>query len=109
MEVNDNNLAALSNYLEQTLSPAPETRKEGISLFQDTSKQPIRTRYLGHVTGYQPIRDQYFQYLTTTTQGRIDGTASYFNTEARPWDGVGYAGIRSYPFSVSESNRYTSL
>eukprot|EP00116_Pleurobrachia_bachei_P016982 sb/3477244/ len=23
-------------------------------------KQPIRTRYLGHVTGYQPIRDQYF-------------------------------------------------
>eukprot|EP00116_Pleurobrachia_bachei_P010365 sb/3470627/ len=23
------------------------------------SKQPIRTRYLGHVTGYQPIRDQY--------------------------------------------------
>eukprot|EP00116_Pleurobrachia_bachei_P018154 sb/3478416/ len=26
----------------------------------DTSKQPNRTRYLGHVTGYQPIRDQYF-------------------------------------------------
>eukprot|EP00116_Pleurobrachia_bachei_P009775 sb/3470037/ len=25
-----------------------------------TSKQPIRTRYLGHVTGYHPIRDQYF-------------------------------------------------
>ena len=24
------------------------------------SKQPIRSRYLGHVTGYQPIRDQYF-------------------------------------------------
>eukprot|EP00116_Pleurobrachia_bachei_P019045 sb/3479307/ len=23
-----------------------------------TSKQPIRTCYLGHVTGYQPIRDQ---------------------------------------------------
>ena len=23
-------------------------------------KQPIRTRYSGHVTGYQPIRDQYF-------------------------------------------------
>ena len=29
----------------------------------DTSKQPIRIRYLGHVTGYQQIRDQYFQYL----------------------------------------------
>eukprot|EP00116_Pleurobrachia_bachei_P016308 sb/3476570/ len=26
----------------------------------DTSKQPIRTCYLGHVTGYHPIRDQYF-------------------------------------------------
>eukprot|EP00116_Pleurobrachia_bachei_P013513 sb/3473775/ len=26
----------------------------------ETSKQPIRTCYLGHVTGYQPIRDQYF-------------------------------------------------
>eukprot|EP00116_Pleurobrachia_bachei_P012878 sb/3473140/ len=29
-----------------------------------TSKQPIRSRYLGHVTGYQPIRDQYFLVLT---------------------------------------------
>eukprot|EP00116_Pleurobrachia_bachei_P007467 sb/3467729/ len=26
----------------------------------ETSKQPIRTRYLGHVIGYQPIRGQYF-------------------------------------------------
>eukprot|EP00116_Pleurobrachia_bachei_P004426 sb/3464688/ len=26
----------------------------------DTSKKLITTRYLGHVTGYQPIRDQYF-------------------------------------------------
>eukprot|EP00116_Pleurobrachia_bachei_P004297 sb/3464559/ len=26
----------------------------------DTSEQPIRIHYLGHVTGYQPIRDQYF-------------------------------------------------
>ena len=24
------------------------------------SKQPIRTRYLDHVTGYQPIRNEYF-------------------------------------------------
>eukprot|EP00116_Pleurobrachia_bachei_P015489 sb/3475751/ len=24
-------------------------------------KQPIRTRYLGHVTGNQPIRNQYFR------------------------------------------------
>eukprot|EP00116_Pleurobrachia_bachei_P016081 sb/3476343/ len=26
----------------------------------ETSKQPIRTSYLGHVTGYQPIMDLYF-------------------------------------------------
>eukprot|EP00116_Pleurobrachia_bachei_P014448 sb/3474710/ len=26
----------------------------------ETSKQSIRTRYLGHMTGYQPIRGQYF-------------------------------------------------
>ena len=26
----------------------------------ESSKQPIRTRYFGHVTSYQPISDQYF-------------------------------------------------
>ena len=26
----------------------------------ESSKQPIRADHLGHVTGYQPIRDQYF-------------------------------------------------
>eukprot|EP00116_Pleurobrachia_bachei_P015113 sb/3475375/ len=29
-----------------------------------TSKQPIRNRYLGHETGYQPIRDQYFVLIS---------------------------------------------
>eukprot|EP00116_Pleurobrachia_bachei_P016310 sb/3476572/ len=29
----------------------------------DTSKPPIRTRHLGHVTGYQPFKDQYFLIL----------------------------------------------
>eukprot|EP00116_Pleurobrachia_bachei_P005283 sb/3465545/ len=33
------------------LKPPPPT---------EPSKEPIRTRYLGHGTGYQPIRDQYF-------------------------------------------------
>eukprot|EP00116_Pleurobrachia_bachei_P014203 sb/3474465/ len=28
------------------------------------SKQPIRTRYLGHVTGYQPIRTRYLGHVT---------------------------------------------
>eukprot|EP00116_Pleurobrachia_bachei_P013322 sb/3473584/ len=27
-----------------------------------SSKQPIRTRHLGHMTGYQPIRDQHFHF-----------------------------------------------
>eukprot|EP00116_Pleurobrachia_bachei_P012805 sb/3473067/ len=26
----------------------------------ESSKQPIKTRYLGHMTGYQAIREQYF-------------------------------------------------
>ena len=33
----------------------------------DISKQPIRTRYLGHVTAYQPIRDHYL--LTRSVLG----------------------------------------
>eukprot|EP00116_Pleurobrachia_bachei_P018651 sb/3478913/ len=32
----------------------------------ESSKQPIRTPYLGHVTGYQPIRDHYFLILGVT-------------------------------------------
>eukprot|EP00116_Pleurobrachia_bachei_P001834 sb/3462096/ len=35
----------------------------------DTTKQPIRTRYLGHVTGYQPIRGQYFLPLSFSRNG----------------------------------------
>eukprot|EP00116_Pleurobrachia_bachei_P009668 sb/3469930/ len=35
--------------------------KHSIQESTDTSKQTIRTRRLGHVTGYQPIKDQYFQ------------------------------------------------
>ena len=41
--------------------PAPLI-EGGSTLLEPTEfrKQPIRTLYLGHVTGYQPIRDQYF-------------------------------------------------
>ena len=38
------------------------TFKHCLHFIQETtgfSKQPIRTRYLGRVTGYQPINDQY--------------------------------------------------
>eukprot|EP00116_Pleurobrachia_bachei_P018580 sb/3478842/ len=34
----------------------------------DTSKQPIRTRDLCHVTGYQPIRDQSFLIVGSLKQ-----------------------------------------
>eukprot|EP00116_Pleurobrachia_bachei_P015310 sb/3475572/ len=34
---------------------------QSIGLTRDRpSKRPIRARYLGHVTGYQPIKDQHF-------------------------------------------------
>eukprot|EP00116_Pleurobrachia_bachei_P007584 sb/3467846/ len=41
-------------------SPATSGHMTSDSEDIETSKQPIRTPYLGHVTGYQPIRDQYF-------------------------------------------------
>ena len=37
-------------------------RKQSLFL-SGVSKQPIRTRYLGHVTGYQPIREAVFWWL----------------------------------------------
>eukprot|EP00116_Pleurobrachia_bachei_P015877 sb/3476139/ len=36
----------------------------------NTSKLPIRTRYLGHVTGYQPIRDVYYSPPKPTESGK---------------------------------------
>eukprot|EP00116_Pleurobrachia_bachei_P004247 sb/3464509/ len=33
----------------------------------ETSKQPIKTRYLCHMTGYQPIRDQFFMTRSVPT------------------------------------------
>ena len=40
-----------------------EFEKSALQFYKEVSKQPIRTRYLGHVTGYPPIRDQYFLIL----------------------------------------------
>ena len=45
------------------------------------SKQPIRTCYLDHVAGYQPIRDQYFLLHTSLLRVIISGwklTVSFF-------------------------------
>eukprot|EP00116_Pleurobrachia_bachei_P013419 sb/3473681/ len=38
----------------------PNTQYTTLLTENRPSKQPIKTRYLGQVTGYQPIRDQYF-------------------------------------------------
>eukprot|EP00116_Pleurobrachia_bachei_P005074 sb/3465336/ len=47
----------------------------------ETSKQPIRTRYLGHVTGYHPIRDQYFlTRVCTIRKSEIDTRILFFIT-----------------------------
>eukprot|EP00116_Pleurobrachia_bachei_P001262 sb/3461524/ len=61
-------LAAQEKVCQSTMggSDSQETVRDSVisnsstSSIIGTSKQPIRTRYLGHVTGYQPIRDQYF-------------------------------------------------
>eukprot|EP00116_Pleurobrachia_bachei_P004838 sb/3465100/ len=42
---------------------------ESMSEPTETSKQPIRTRYLDHVTGYQPIRD--YTHKVQYTQGSV--------------------------------------
>eukprot|EP00116_Pleurobrachia_bachei_P017676 sb/3477938/ len=42
----------------------------------EISKQPIRTRYLDHVTGYQPIKDRYFLIRSVTEEeagGGVEG------------------------------------
>ena len=42
------------------LTRSKETHFSSAQEPTESSKQPIRARYLGHVTSYQPIRDQYF-------------------------------------------------
>eukprot|EP00116_Pleurobrachia_bachei_P012596 sb/3472858/ len=45
-----------------------------------TSKQPIITHYLGHVTGYQPIRDQYFLIQSVPTARNLPIRTCYLVT-----------------------------
>ena len=44
---------------EAKLQQMKDEGKDEYEIKQMVRKQPIRTRYLGHVNGYQPIRDQY--------------------------------------------------
>ena len=47
-----------------------------------SSKQPIRTRYLGHVTGNQPIRDQYFMVRSVPDVNQVCTTLSVYDVSA---------------------------
>eukprot|EP00116_Pleurobrachia_bachei_P016144 sb/3476406/ len=47
---------------------------------QGPVKEPIRTRYLGHVTGHQPIRAQHFQ-LHTYFEGFDDSHSCHGNSK----------------------------
>ena len=48
--------------IEPETDPKKKKKREKLILatVKNKGKQPIRTRYQGHVTGYQPIRDQDF-------------------------------------------------
>ena len=47
----------------------------------ESSKQPIRAGHLGHVTGYQPISDQYF--LVRSVPGGCSGSEVLENQQAK--------------------------
>eukprot|EP00116_Pleurobrachia_bachei_P004678 sb/3464940/ len=63
--------AGMSDSSKNTFSAAqssdPDTELSCYGKLQ--SKQPIRTRYLGHVTDYQPIRGQYFLSVCAANPG----------------------------------------
>ena len=47
----------------------------------ESSKQPIRLRYLGHMTGHQPIRDQYFNIRSVPGRTQTQGTVVCCRTD----------------------------
>ena len=70
----DTHLAVRSTGCLLDIQDSVLTKKTGTSQeLTESNKPPIRTRYLGHVTGYQPIRHQYFlirsQTKPTSRQG----------------------------------------
>eukprot|EP00116_Pleurobrachia_bachei_P010565 sb/3470827/ len=60
---------------------------------RETSKQPIRTRYLGHVTGYQPMRDKYYYFMSRVKMlSHLHGVgrnkSTYHSIESLNWDNL---------------------
>eukprot|EP00116_Pleurobrachia_bachei_P003634 sb/3463896/ len=65
--------------VELDMSMAPGSGK-----LTETSRQPIRTHYLGHMTGYQPIRDQNFLIRSvpdTQLRNTLQFTITYKGTK----------------------------
>ena len=54
----------------------------------EVSKQPIRTRYLGHVTGYQPIRDQCFLIRVLLQKCQCDSGLGLMSQLLISWIGL---------------------
>ena len=63
------------------------------------SKQPIRVCYLGHVTGNQPVRDQYF--LIRSVAG-----AGHYRLREREWQNIEATFSKSIQtvFALTENN-----
>eukprot|EP00116_Pleurobrachia_bachei_P000851 sb/3461113/ len=63
------------------------------------SKQPIRTLYLGHVTGYQPIGDQYFLISDSSGHHGREPLMGTLRTRGPP----------TYQYLTTSEGRYLSL
>eukprot|EP00116_Pleurobrachia_bachei_P005403 sb/3465665/ len=70
------------NAVGQCALPPPNFVEKPTHARPIIGKQPIRTRYLGHPTGYQPIRDQYF--LARSPHHRCQGAAGILWISAHP-------------------------
>eukprot|EP00116_Pleurobrachia_bachei_P002435 sb/3462697/ len=80
----------------------PPTRSVCKSGTDQISKQPIRTRYLGHVVGYQPIRDQYFLIRS--------GSYKIVNVCEKSYDSTMFGdNITSYPTPSNSVARLSHL
>eukprot|EP00116_Pleurobrachia_bachei_P016229 sb/3476491/ len=69
----------------------------------ETSQQPIRTRYLGHVTGNQPIRHQYFLFLHSRKAFIAPFTMQLAQKTALSETGRSYSHLETFTYSSIKS------
>eukprot|EP00116_Pleurobrachia_bachei_P004110 sb/3464372/ len=70
----------------------------------ETNKKPIKTRYLGYMTGYQPIRDQYFLIRSVPEKKKKKQirrrpclTYLLYSSRSSVLQGAGKGGVTSLP------------